>query len=180
MTANPILARGELEVIWLLVMVLIGIVTWVRGILQRRAAMQKAQEKGGEPPPPVSTQVRKEILKYLGELPEKKEEEPAPEPKPMPVPPPIPEPPPPPPIETIDTLDSLDALDLPPAEAWAPRPGGRRRRRRRPGERSGAGGRSKVLRTKNDLRRAILHREILGPPVSLRRSGRGASRLTRR
>ena len=51
-------ARLDLEIIWLLVIVLIGIVSAIRGFIQRRMLEQQRAERGGKPPPPVATQVR--------------------------------------------------------------------------------------------------------------------------
>jgi hypothetical protein len=172
----PLLGESDfpIDLVWLLVMVLIGLGSLIKGIVQKMNQEKRRPGARQTPaPPPLADRVRSEIRKYLGELDEPKRPEPKPEirPTPAPAPPapvPLMRPPPPPPA------------------APAPQKRVRRipeRKPRRPAERRPAvpawGGPFLRPDRPEDLRRAILAREILGPPVALRMR-RGASRLTRR
>jgi hypothetical protein len=169
--------RIDLEIIWLLVIVLIGIVSAIRGFIQRRMIESRRAESGGKSPPPVSTQIRQEVLKYLGEI--KPEKKPAAESDVLPVGHAdpaaarrvlAPEPPPPP------TVPEITFPKLEPTRKVVRRRVVRRLARpttpaRTPGRR---------LLTRENLRQAVLYREILGPPVAMRRMGRSISKLSRR
>jgi hypothetical protein len=168
----PLLARGEIEVIWLIVMVLIALGSFIKGLIQRYLRAQKKAEEGEEPPEPITEQVRTELRKYLGEIQHKAPEEtPAPAPKPLPTPPPKTETPIPRP--------------LPVEKRKRPK----RRIERRPTAASKRPKKPKIpvdipepvlaIRGRENLRKAILYREILGPPVGLRNRP-GLTRLSRR
>jgi type IV secretory pathway VirB10-like protein len=161
-----ILGSGEYEVVVLIIMVLIGVVTWIKEMLVRSAQKKRAAERQEEKPVPVSTKISREIRKYLGEIPEKAQPKPQPAAVHFKAPPPLPDRVRPrlePEVETQGAASKKQKVRL--VRRKAPRPVPRPRG---------------VRLDRAGLRQAILHREILGPPVALRRMGRSASKLTRR
>jgi hypothetical protein len=192
MASSALLAQGGADG-WfeLIVVVLIGLAALVQAIIRwvaernRQRAREGRSGTPGEPPAEkprplqaIGDQVSREVRKYLGEIGPREEtprKAPPPAPAPAPTPPPAPEPIRLRPPETPRSREEV--VPAPPEvrpKSIRVRPRVRRKAGRpHPSPRMPFG-------SKEDLRRAILAREILGPPVSMRGRRRDPSRLTRR
>jgi len=178
-----ILAADFGDIANLLVIILIGIVAGLQALFRWivNRSKQQQQQQSGEPSPeaknPMQTigdQISREVRKYIGEI--KSETAPTAETPPAPTLAPRPVPPPPPVVKAPEPMPALAELDTIPL----PRKKPRRIRRARAVRTVTPPALLADLRTREGLRKAILSREILGPPVSLRKGPRSASRLTRR
>ena len=164
MSSIPLLAEGGGDGwIQIIVFVLIGLAAAIQWIVKWIASRGREKVEGEKPTPSLGDQVSREIRKYLGEI-KPKEAPPA-------EPPTAPPPSPPPVIRRPE-----------PVPAPAARP---RLVRVRPKPKPRPAGEIDAswtpFDTREELRRAILAHEILGPPIALRGGRlRNPSRLTRR
>jgi hypothetical protein len=164
MSSLPMLGRGDYEFVVIIIMVLVGIGTWIKEMLVRSAQRKRAGEKSGLPEPSVSTKISREIRKYLGEVPARNKPQEGPAAVHFRAPPSLPERLRPGPQSRPEPLEIPEKKKVPVVRRKAPRSARTPRGARL--DRAG-------------LRQAILYHEILGPPVSMRRK-RPVTKLTRR